>query len=137
MVMPHSEVTLLNFEVVPGVPFLNFQRSPGVPLLNYSGVPDPTFKLWWEGAPDRRVPRSWVLASWSNFYTMLQKMRLVKEVLPNFARINLIFWCLVLPLYRYCGDNVKCGPLSKHFFQRTQQHGGWKSPQNNNKLFKK
>ena len=28
----------------------------------------------------------------------------------------------------YCGDNVKYGLFSKHLFQRTQQHGGWKSP---------
>ena len=27
-------------------------------------------------------------------------------------------------------------PLSKHFFQRTTQHGGWKSPQSNDKLLK-
>ena len=26
--------------------------------------------------------------------------------------------------------------LSKHFFQRTTQHGGWKSPQSNDKLLK-
>ena len=43
---------------------------------------------------------------------------------------------LMLALNCYCRDNVKYGPLSKHFFQRTQQHGGWKSLRDNDKLFK-
>ena len=34
----------------------------------------------------------------------------------------------------YCGDNIKCRFLSKHLFQRMQQHGSCKSPQSNCKL---
>ena len=33
---------------------------------------------------------------------------------------------LVLVLHCYCGDNVKYGFLSRHFFQRTRQYNGWK-----------
>ena len=36
-----------------------------------------------------------------------------------------------------CGNNVKCGLLSKHLFQRTQKYGGWKSPQSSDEFFKK
>ena len=43
----------------------------------------------------------------------------------------------MLEFYCYFRDKVKYGTLLKHIFQRTQQHGGWKSPQSNNKLFKK
>ena len=52
---------LLNFEGGPRILLLNFDGGPGVPLLNFREVSGPTFKLW-EG--------SWVLGSWSHFYTM-------------------------------------------------------------------
>ena len=39
---------------------------------------------------------------------------------------------ITLSLHR--GDNVNNGPPAKHFFQRTQQHGGWTSPQSSDKL---
>ena len=37
---------------------------------------------------------------------------------------ELHFGTLLLALYFYCADKVKCGPLSKHLFQIKQQHGG-------------
>ena len=62
---------LLNFEGGPGILLLNFEGGPGVLLLNFRGVPGPTFKLWGGSrVPGPRVPRSWVLGSWSLFYTM-------------------------------------------------------------------
>ena len=36
-------------------------------------------------------------------------------------------------MYCYCEEKVKYGPLSKHFFQRTQQYGIWKSSQSPDK----
>ena len=62
-----------------------------------------------------------------------QKIRLFKEILQVYFFYKFIFWTL----YCYCGDKVKHGPLSKHFFQRTQEHGGWKCPQSNDKLLRK
>ena len=59
-------VPLLNFDGGPGVPLLNFEGNPEVPLLNLRAVAGPVFKLL--GCP--RVPRSWVLRSWSHFYTI-------------------------------------------------------------------
>ena len=39
-----------------------------------------------------------------------------------------LFWnlalALVLALHFYCGDNVKYGLLSRHLFQRKNEHGG-------------
>ena len=49
---------ILNFERGPRVPLLNFEGGPTVPLLNFRDVPCP------------RIPRSWFLGSWSQFYTM-------------------------------------------------------------------
>ena len=52
-------------------------------------------------------------------------------------QVKLYFWSLLLALYCYCRENVKYGPFSKHFLQRTQEHDGWKSLRSNDKLFKK
>ena len=40
--------------------------------------------------------------------------------------IEFHFWDLVLELHCYFGDKKKYGLLSYHFFQRKQEHGGWK-----------
>ena len=56
----------------------------------------------------------------------------VLQVCISFSSIEYytiaLFWnlalALVLPLYCYCGDNVKYGLLSKHLFQRKRQYGG-------------
>ena len=54
---------------------------------------------------------------------------------------NSFFWnlalALVLVLHCYCGDMVKYGLLSKHLFQRKQQHGRFKKSHFNNKLCEK
>ena len=51
-------------------------------------------------------------------------------------RDSLILKLWYLALYCCCADNIKYGPLSKHF-QRPQHHGGWRSPQSNDKLLLK
>ena len=54
---------------------------------------------------------------------------------------NSFFWnlalALVFVLHCYCGDMVKYGLLSKHLFQRKQQHGWFKKSHFNNKLCEK
>ena len=59
-----------------------------------------------------------------------QKMRLVME--------KKFVWTLFLNFgFEDCTvivETAKYGPLSKYFFRRTQQHGGWKRLQSNNKL---
>ena len=51
-------------------------------------------------------------------------------------RDSVILKLWYLALYCCCADNIKYGPLSKHF-QRPQHHGGWRSPQSNDKLLLK
>ena len=64
-----------------------------------------------------------------------QNVLKTRDWLRKFSKNKLYFVTSVLAiLYCYYRDEVINRPLSKHFFQRTQQHGGWKSPKNNDKL---
>ena len=46
---------------------------------------------------------------------------------------QIYFGNLIVGLCCYCRDNIKHVFLSKHLFQRTQQHGGRKNPRSNDK----
>ena len=65
-----------------------------------------------------------------------QKIYLVKEIyeVKTWKQIFEVFGISIV-LLLYSGDIAKYGPLSKHFFQKTQQHSGCKSPESSDKLF--